>query len=525
MNSPRSLEACRQLGINPQSLYYVKFKTFVRTHPEIIRLNEELQKKRFNNINKYREEMIASVIQKREEIIKEQEKEETAETNIDNSKSAKKKKKLDVLNLEKMLVDMKRREERNIEKIKQKQKNEIFSEIERNIKNKIIINKSNLKEQKVEILHAYIKHKMMEKAQKEDEMQKKCEEKRDRLLKEKIERFEKDNNIKHEGELRQLEKNQQDNLKMQREKEKNQKLMSEEYEKRLQQSRERVRENRQKIIDGIEKKRQYTQQLYNKLMEEREAKIRKQKSLNLQKMQHMKEVLKIKKQEREKMLLKSTQRQEKYVSSAKEQKLHKEKEIKQRSQSQSELFAQNQEKKDQMREALIEKYNQLEKEMKEKEEKREKERKKKLYDISMKQEDDYLKLYEKKQNIDKIERINQYKGEKRKEEMRRKEQKMEEFKKKKNELIQSKSKQADKFEKEKEKLIVDFERNFRNKEHFDTNQLIQNLFPTQDLSENDTKLKVKIEQLIEQMNKTDPKNLTDKNFLITNLQNETSKDN
>ena len=35
--------------------------------------------------------MIASVIQKREEIIKEQEKEETAETNIDNSKSAKKK--------------------------------------------------------------------------------------------------------------------------------------------------------------------------------------------------------------------------------------------------------------------------------------------------------------------------------------------------------------------------------------------------------------------------------------------------
>ena len=92
MNSPRSLEACRQLGINPESLYYVKFKTFVRTHPEIIRLNEELQKKRFNNINKYREEMIESVIQKREEIIKEQEKDEQAETSNENNKSAKKKK-------------------------------------------------------------------------------------------------------------------------------------------------------------------------------------------------------------------------------------------------------------------------------------------------------------------------------------------------------------------------------------------------------------------------------------------------
>ena len=104
----------------------------------------------------------------------------------------------------------------------------------------------------------------------------------------------------------------------------------------------------------------------------------------------------------------------------------------------------------------------------------------------MKQEDDYLKQYEKKQNIDKIERINQYKNEKRNEEILRKEKKMEDFKKKKNELILSKSKQADKFEKEKEKLIVDFEKNFRNKEHFDTNQLIQNLFPTKDLSENDT---------------------------------------
>ena len=206
MNSPRSLEACRQLGINPESLYYVKFKTFVRTHPEIIRLNEELQKKRFNNINKYREEMIESVIQKREEIIKEQEKDEQAETSNENNKSAKKKKKLDVLNLEKMLVDMKKREERNIEKIKQKQKNEIFSEIERNIKNKIIINKSNLKEQKIELMHAYIKQQMIEKALKEDEMQKKCEEKRDRLLKEKIERFEKDNITKHEGELKNAKK-------------------------------------------------------------------------------------------------------------------------------------------------------------------------------------------------------------------------------------------------------------------------------------------------------------------------------
>ena len=162
--------------------------------------------------------------------------------------------------------------------------------------------------------------------------------------------------------------------------------------------------------------------------------------------------------------------------------------------------------------------------LKEKEEKREKEKQEKLNNIAIKQEDDYLKQYEKKQNINKIERINQYKNEKRNEEILKKEKKLEEFKKKKIELIQSKSKQADKFEKEKEKLIVDFEKNFRNKEHFDTNKLIKNLFPTKDLSENDTKLKIKISKLIEDMQKTDPKNLKDESINKSGV-NETSNEN
>ena len=154
MNSPRSLEACRQLGINPKSLYYIKYKTYLQDNPEIIPLDEEKKKKRFENINAYREEMIEAVKQKREEIIKEQEKAETALTNTENSNnnnSQKKNKKLDVLNLEKMLGDMKKREERNIEKIKQKQKNEIFSEIERNIKIKMI--------QKIKMIKKYMKEK------------------------------------------------------------------------------------------------------------------------------------------------------------------------------------------------------------------------------------------------------------------------------------------------------------------------------------------------------------------------------
>ena len=93
MNSPRSLEACRQLGINPQSLYYVKFKTFCDNNPDIKLLKKDLQKRRFDNINTFREEQIEAVKKKREEIIKEQEKGLTSETNNSNNQKRKKKKK------------------------------------------------------------------------------------------------------------------------------------------------------------------------------------------------------------------------------------------------------------------------------------------------------------------------------------------------------------------------------------------------------------------------------------------------
>ena len=263
----------------------------------------------------------------------------------------------------------------------------------------------------------------------------------------------------------------------------------------------------------MKKKRLYTLSIYNKLMEKRKQDIENQKAENLRRYKKMQLRLIEEKKNRDKINLKSQIRQEKYEEAAKNMKSVREQFYYEKSQSQADLFLKNQENKDKMRDDLIQKYNKLEKEMEEKEKIRQKKHQKKLYDIMIKQEDEYLKQYEKKQNIDKIGRINQYKSEKRNEEILKKEKKMEEFKKKKNELIQNKSKQADKYEKEKEKLINDFEKNFRNKEHFDTNQLIDSLFPQSgQLSENDTKLKQKIEKLIQEMNKTDPSKLNENNI-------------
>lgn len=505
LNSPRSLEACKQLGILPKSLYFLDFKSYLKFNPEIIRLPPEMQKKRFDNINKFRKETINIVKQQRECIIElEQEKNEhnskkkkgQGDINQTNSR------KLQILNLEKMLNNIKIKEEKDIEKIKQNQKNAIFSQIEKKIKNKIIINKSDLKDQKVKMLHNQIKEFMQMKAENEEKRQKQNEINREIIFKQKIAKFEKENAKKHEGEERQQEKLKLESRKIQKEKHEMQKLKSEEYEERLKKSRIRVRENRERIIQSIEKKQKYTQLVFNKLLEARAEKLKEQKEKNDEKYKKMKERLKIANFEREKINHKSKERQERYEESAEARKLMRTNSVKERAQNQMHLFEMNQERKGKMREELVEKYLKIEKDMKEKEEKMEKGKQRKLYNLSVKQEDDYLKQYEKEQNIERLGRINIYKTEKRNEELLKKEKKMNDFKKRKNELIQSKQKLTDKMEKEKEKIISDFEKSFKNKEQLDAIKLIEDLFPEgKELSEKDMKLKERIEKLIEEMNK------------------------
>lgn len=90
----------------------------------------------------------------------------------------------------------------------------------------------------------------------------------------------------------------------------------------------------------------------------------------------------------------------------------KQKTIRERALSQCCLFEQNQERKDKMREELLEKYNKMEQEMKEKQAKMEKEKEEAQIELGLHQEDEYLKQYKKEQNIERLGRINIYKTEK-----------------------------------------------------------------------------------------------------------------
>ena len=69
MNSPRSLEACRQLGILPEELFFQDFETYIKLNPEVIGLPKDIQKIRFDNIDNYRKETINMVKEQRMLII------------------------------------------------------------------------------------------------------------------------------------------------------------------------------------------------------------------------------------------------------------------------------------------------------------------------------------------------------------------------------------------------------------------------------------------------------------------------
>ena len=184
MNSPRSLEACRQLGILPDELYYQDFDSFLRMNPEVIGLPKDIQKIRFENIDKYRKESIKMVISQREIIIKNK-KERNENSNVNNNIESSNNMNINenniieskqIYNLDDQLNNIITKEKKNLEKLKRRQKNEIEAEIETKIKSEMIRQKAEIKEKRIQEMNEKLKEKMEVKARKEEE---------DRLKKEK----------------------------------------------------------------------------------------------------------------------------------------------------------------------------------------------------------------------------------------------------------------------------------------------------------------------------------------------------
>ena len=70
INSPRSLKACKIKGVLPNELYFTNFKEYLSSHPEISNLPEDVKKYRFNLLERLRLKTLQMVKDKRDELIK-----------------------------------------------------------------------------------------------------------------------------------------------------------------------------------------------------------------------------------------------------------------------------------------------------------------------------------------------------------------------------------------------------------------------------------------------------------------------
>ena len=65
INSPRSIEACKRMGVQPQELYQLSEEEYKNKYPEVIGLSQKLFQYRYDAEEKFRKETIEQVKQER----------------------------------------------------------------------------------------------------------------------------------------------------------------------------------------------------------------------------------------------------------------------------------------------------------------------------------------------------------------------------------------------------------------------------------------------------------------------------
>ena len=68
INSPRSLEACFRLGVDPPELYMISMDKFKELNPDVRKLSQKMQKYRYDEYDKFRNETITMVKEERQKI-------------------------------------------------------------------------------------------------------------------------------------------------------------------------------------------------------------------------------------------------------------------------------------------------------------------------------------------------------------------------------------------------------------------------------------------------------------------------
>merc|ERR1712151_208962 len=69
LNSPRSIEALRSLGYEPEKLYKISLREFLKNYPDVRNMHPEIQMKRYNHKEELKRTKIKEAIERRKDII------------------------------------------------------------------------------------------------------------------------------------------------------------------------------------------------------------------------------------------------------------------------------------------------------------------------------------------------------------------------------------------------------------------------------------------------------------------------
>ena len=334
LTSPRSIQVCRQNGVDIKDLYFYNFYEFREMHPELTSLNLEIQKSHYFHDQGVREVLVSKLIRQRRELInKENEyrlKQKEEKKKIEQEKRIKQKDE----NPEKFL---KEKAANDVAVTKNKQKKQLFNILEANLREAYIKRENELKSQLEEnkkndlLFEEKIRKREQEKHKKFMEQQ--------RQIKEKM-MIEEQNNLKEEYEKKEQIRKQKEKERMayydmkkkQNEKEREEKAKRfkenmeflEHKKMRLQEERQfkekekeyyknfMDRNKKQRMADEINQRRERHEMIMQNVNKQNNIKIKENEQRFMDKQDKIKSNLHQKELQKESYFLKKKEKEEDY---------------------------------------------------------------------------------------------------------------------------------------------------------------------------------------------------------------------
>ena len=158
LNSPRSLKVCEKNGVLPEELYHIGYREYLSIHPEISNLPDDIKRYRFNLLEQLRLKTIKMIKEKRKELIESNKKDII--NKIGDYRASRKKWTENFfiselgnprgnMTFSDKMSSLIKKEKANINKIKQKQKQNIEYMIESQMRSELINYKNIEKDRKV----------------------------------------------------------------------------------------------------------------------------------------------------------------------------------------------------------------------------------------------------------------------------------------------------------------------------------------------------------------------------------------